>query len=195
MTSADLTIRILIAKHRLGLTWANICVAALLPTCFLGCNATHTTTISTITTAQTSSQYPPRPTTPPPPFKLFHQTTNDSFTLVTTPTATDAQIAAIIYQLRDAAQTHTFDHLNIPQSKVDARDPMAWFHIYRGPKCAPEKYADGAPPCGASYHAAGDYTFGGGPDHQWDSGVLLHDENHETQLWPPGSPYVAPTNH
>jgi hypothetical protein len=155
----------------------------------LGCKPTPPPTPKTATT----SQYPPRPITQPPPFKLFHQSDNGAFTLVTTPTATDAQIAAIIYQLRDAAHTRTFDKLNIPQKLVDARDPMVWFHIYRGPKCAPEKYADGAPPCGASYHAAGDYTFGGGASHQWDDGVLLHPtpngEDHETQLWPPGSSY------
>jgi hypothetical protein len=173
-----------VKRHSVSFAWAAI--AASLAT-LLGCTSkpTHTTT--------TTTHQPPSPTTPPPPFTIFHQA-NSTFTLVTTPTATDAQIAALIYQLRDAAQTHTFDHLNIPQSKVDARDPMAWFHIYRGPKCAPEKYADGAPPCGASYHAAGDYTFGGGPNHQWDDGVLLHPtptgEDHETQLWPPGSPYT-----
>ncbi len=149
----------------------------------LGCNSTPAPKPTTTT------QYPTRPTTPPPPFKLFHATT-DSFTLITTPTATDAQIEAIIYQLRDAAHTRTFDKLGIPQQKVDARDPMVWFHIYRGPKCAPEKYTDGKLPCGASYHAAGDYTFGGGPTHQWDDGVLLHDETHQTELWNPNAPYT-----
>ena len=67
---------------------------------------------------------------------------------------------------------------------------MVWFHIYRGPKCAAEKYAPGPPPCGASYHAAGDYTFGGGANHQWDDGVLLHDETHQTELWNPNAPYA-----
>jgi len=162
----------------------------------LACNSTpvHTTSDTTTTTAPQT----PRPTTPPPPFKLFHAT-NDSFTLVTLPTATDDQIAAILWQLRDAAHTHTFDTLGIPQKVVDARDPMVWFHLYRGPKCADEKYTDAKLPCGLSYHAAGDYTFGGGPDHQWDSGVLLPKPDaptdHETQLWPPGSPYTAPKNH
>jgi hypothetical protein len=151
----------------------------------LGCN---TTPAPKPTTAQTSSQYPPRPTTTPPPFKLFHAT-NDSFTLVTTPTATDAQIEAIVWQLRDAAHTHTFDKLGIPQKLVDARDPMVWFHIYRGPKCAPEKYTDGKLPCGASYNASGDYSFGGGANHQWDDGVILHGEDHQTELWNPNAPY------
>jgi hypothetical protein len=164
----------------LGFTLAAITVT------LLGCNSAPVHTTSTITTAQPSVQYPTRPTTPPPPFKLFHAT-NDSFTLVTTPTATDDQIEAIVWQLRDAAHAHTFDHLGIPQKVVDARDPMVWFHIYRGSKCASEKYAPGAPPCGASYHAAADYTFGRTPSNpQWDDGVILHDETHQTELWNPG---------
>jgi hypothetical protein len=150
-----------------------------------GCKSTPAPTTPT-TPTPVLAQYPPRPTTPPPPFKLFHAT-NDSFTLVTTPTATDDQIEAIVWQLRDAAHAHTFDHLGIPQKVVDARDPMVWFHIYRGSKCASEKYAAGAPPCGASYHAAADYTFGGTPSNpQWDDGVILHDETHQTELWNPG---------
>ena len=190
MIRADLTIRILAAKRHLGLASATICVAALAT--LLGCNSTTVRTISTITTTQPQTT---RPTTPPPTFKLFHQTP-DSFTLVTLPTATDDQISAILWQLRDAAHTHTFDALHIPQKVVDARDPMVWFHLYRGPKCAPEKYTDGKLPCGPSYHAAGDYTFGGGPHHDWDSGVLLpktdSPTDHETQLWSPGSPYTPP---
>ena len=161
----------------------------------VGCHSNPGSTPSQ-TTPQKTATYRLRSTTPPPIFKLFHQTA-DSFTLVTTPTATDAQIAAILWQLRDAAHTHTFDHLNIPQKLVDARDPMLWFHLYRGPKCASEKYTEGKLPCGASYHAAGDYTCGGGAHHDWDSGVLLHHtttgEDQETQLWPPGSPYTAPS--
>jgi hypothetical protein len=142
-------------------------------------------------------QPPTRPTTPPPPFKLFHQTDN-SITLTTAPTATDQQITAILWQLRDAAHNHTFDTLHISQKFVDARSPNLWFHLYRGPKCAAEKYAPGAPPCGPSYHAAGDYTLGSLHDPNWDSGVLLTpsttDDPHETYLWPPGSPYIAPTS-
>lgn len=154
----------------------------------LGCNSTPVHNTATITT---SSQYPPRPTIPPPPFKLFHQSDNGAFTLVTTPTATDAQIEAIVWQLRDAAHTRTFDKLGIPQKVVDARDPMVWFHIYRGPKCADEKYTDGKLPCGDHYNAAGDYTFGGGANHQWDDGALLHHsatgEDQQTELWNPNA--------
>jgi len=135
--------------------------------------------------------YPPRPTITPPPFRVFH-TTDNSITLVTDANATDDQIEAIIWQLRDAAHNHSFDKLHIPQKLVDARDPMIWFHIYRGAKCASEKYTSGKLPCGASYHAAGDYTFGGFANPNHEDGVLIHDENHQTELWNPDTPYPAP---
>jgi hypothetical protein len=163
----------------------------------IGCNSTPATRPTISPATANATHYPPRPTVTPPPFTLFHQTPEGSFTLVTNPTATDAEIIAIIYQLRDAAHTRTFDKLGIPQSKVDARDPMVWFHIYRGPKCAAEKYADGKLPCGDHYNASGDYTFGGGPNHQWDDGALLHPtatgNDNQTELWDPNTPYTAPS--
>jgi hypothetical protein len=157
------------------------------------CAATLTGCTSTPPPTTTTTPYPPRPTTPPPPFHLFHQSP-DTLTLTTSPTATDSEIEAILYQLRDAAHNHTFDTLHLPQKLIDARAPMMWFHLYRGTQCAAEKYAPGAPPCGPSYHAAGDYTLGGTHNPNWDSGVLLTpsstDELHQTQLWLPGSPYT-----
>jgi hypothetical protein len=126
--------------------------------------------------------YPSRPTDTPPPFKLFHQT-KDSFTLVTDEHATDAQIEAIVWQLRDAAKSHSFDKLNLPQKAIDARDPIVFFHIYRGSKCASEKYASGEPPCGGSYHASGDYILGSFKNPNRDDGMLLHDETHQVELW------------
>ncbi len=123
-----------------------------------------------------------RPTTPPPPFKLFHQS-KDTLTLVTDEHATDEQIEAIVWQLHDASQSHTFDKLHLPQKAIDARDPIMFFHIYRGAKCAAEKYAPGEPPCGGSYHAAGDYTLGSFKNPNRDDGVLLHDETHQVELW------------
>jgi hypothetical protein len=135
----------------------------------------------------TGIQYPPRPTTPPPPFKVFHHDAS-SFTLVTKQDATDTDIEAILWQLHDAARAHAFDHLKIDQKVIDARDPIVWFHLYRGPKCASEKYTTAKLPCGASYHAAGDYTFGGFKDSQHDDAVLLHDEDHEIRLWNPDAP-------
>jgi hypothetical protein len=161
----------------------------------LGCNSSpKQPTLSTLPKDATVSNVSIRPTTPPPPFTLFHQTTDGSFTLVTNPTATDDQIEAIIWQLRDAAHTRTFDKLGISQSKVDARDPIVWFHIYRGPKCASEAYADGKLPCGDHFNASGDYTFGGGGNHQWDDGALLHPTqagaDNQTKLWDPNTPYT-----
>lgn len=131
---------------------------------------------------------PQRPTIAPPAFKVFHHDAN-SVTLVTKDNASEDEIAALIWQLRDAAHTHTFDKLGIPQKLVDARDPMIWFHIYRGSKCASEKYTTGKLPCDAAYHAAGDYTLGGFTNKDHDDGVVLKDEDHQTELWNPDAPY------
>lgn len=130
--------------------------------------------------------YPPRPTLPPPPFKLFH-VEGSSITLVTKEDASDEQIEAILWQLHDAARTHSFGRLGIPQKVVDARDPKVWFHVYRGAKCASEKYASKLP-CDAAYHGAGDYTLGTFANKDADAGELLHDENHSVDLWDPNAP-------
>ena len=141
------------------------------------------TTVST-TPAQT---YPPRPTVPPPAFKVFHHDAT-SITLVTKDNASDAEIKSILWQLRDAARTHSFDKLGIPQKLVDARDPIVFFHLYRGSKCASEKYTSGALPCGASYHAAGEFTLGGFANHDRADGALLQNEDRQMELWNPDTP-------
>src|ERR1017187_7292593 len=120
----------------------------LLPLLLIGCKSEQLPpTTMTVTLHAAASAYPPRPTTPPAPFKLFHHA-NSSFTLVVKETASDDAIAALVCQLRDAARTPTFDALHIPQKQVDSDGSNVWFHIYRGTKCAPEKYAPGEPPCG-----------------------------------------------
>jgi hypothetical protein len=135
----------------------------------------------------TAAQYPARPSVPPPAFKVFHHNAT-SITLVTKEDATDKEIESLIWELRDAEHSHALDKLNIDQKWVDARDPIMWFHIYRGAKCASEKYASGTPPCGGSYHAAGEYTVGGFTNHDRDDGVLLQGEDRRTELWNPDSP-------
>ena len=152
-----------------------------------GCKSAPAPTPAPSTPVVTKSTYPPRPTIAPTAFKVFH-TTDNSITLVTDANATDDQVAAILWQLHDAAHNHTFDALHIPQQLVDKRDPMIWFHIYRGPKCASEKYATGTLPCGPSYHAAGDYTLGSFANKDRDDGVLLHADDKQTQLWNPDAP-------
>lgn len=137
--------------------------------------------------AKSGVLYPAQPAVAAPPFKLFHHTAN-TFTLVTAPNASDGQIEALLYQLRDAAQHHSFDKLGIPQRLVDARDPIDWFYVYRGTQCATEKYASGKPPCGASYHAAGAFTYGDFKNHERTEALLLHNTNTqgdgaETPLW------------
>ena len=155
----------------------------------IGCKTAtppNSKTASTTPTAATA-QFPSRPTVPPPAFKVFHHDAT-SITLVTKDNATDAEIKSILWQLRDAARTHSFDKLGIPQKLVDARDPIVFFHLYRGSKCASEKYTSGALPCGASYHAAGEFTLGGFANHDRADGALLQNEDRQMELWDPDTP-------
>ena len=143
----------------------------------------------------TPPAFPPRPTVAPPAFKVFHQD-NDTYTLVTSPTASDDEIAAILYQLHDASRTHTFNALHLSQSFVDARRPIVWFHVYRGSKCASEKFTKGAYPCGAKYNGAGDYTLGDYKNPTWDDAVVYSASARpnaranaaEIHLWNPDAP-------
>jgi hypothetical protein len=144
-------------------------------------------------TAETTSAatYPPRPSTSPAPFKIFHHA-NSTFTLTVKENATDDEISSLVWQLRDAARTQSFDKIKIPQKEVDADGSNIWFHIYRGTKCAPEKYSSGEPPCGGSYHASGDYTWVPQPK-PWDKGQLFHGQAQPTDLWDADAPYTPPS--
>jgi hypothetical protein len=159
--------------------------------CASGCKPAPPTPKATVETPK--SAYPARPTVAPPAFKVFHQD-NDTYTLVTKADATDDEIEAIVWQLRDAAHARTFDALHLSQAFVDARQPIVWFHVYRGAKCAGEKFTKGPLPCEASYHGAGDYTFGSYKNPLTDSGVLHRADGVEVQLWDSEAPYT-PTPH
>ncbi len=133
-------------------------------------------------TSAAAFHYPARPTAPPPAFKVFHQD-DDTYTLVTRENATDDEISALLWEFRDAAHRHSFDALHLSQKFIDARKPSIWFHVYRGPKCANEKFVKGKYPCGAKYNGAGDYTLGSYGNPAWDDGVLRHADGTETHLW------------
>ena len=128
--------------------------------------------------------YPTRPAVAAPSFKVFHQD-NDTYTLVTKEDATDDEISALVWEFRDAAHNHTFDALHLSQKFIDARKPTVWIHVYRGSKCASEKYTKGPLPCEAAYHGAGDYTLGDYKNPLWDDGELRHADGSQTQLWNP----------
>jgi hypothetical protein len=160
-----------------------------------GCKSSPAPATTATTPAPTpAAVYPSRPAVAPAPFKLFHHG-NSSLTLVVNEKVNDDQLSALVWQLRDAAHTHTFDAIHLPQHQVDADGKTVWFHIYRGTKCAPEKYAPGEPPCGGSYHAAADYTFDTHTTPPWEKGTVLHtaDDPHPTQLWDSDAPYTPPT--
>jgi hypothetical protein len=156
-----------------------------------GCKETPARNASAVSPQAQVVQYPARPSLAPPAFKVFHHDAT-TITLVTKEDASDAEIESLIWELRDATHARALDKLKISQKMIDDRSPIVWIHVYRGAKCASEKYASGTPPCGASYHAAGDYTYGGYTNHNRDDGVLLHDEDHEIELWNPDAPYAAP---
>jgi hypothetical protein len=161
----------------------------------MGCHSSPSAAPPTSSpTPAPAATYPARPTAAPATFKVFHHG-NSSFTLVVNEKATDDQLSALVWQLRDSARTHAFDSIHIPQHQVDADGKTVWFHIYRGTKCAPEKYAPGTPPCGTSYHAAADYTLDTHSTPPWDKGVILHsvDDPHPTLLWDPDAPYTPAT--
>ena len=170
-----------------GLTWLLLSAVSLID---LGCKSTAgSSTIEATKPASPQVQTPPRPSAAPASFKVFHKT-DTTYTLVVPEDATDDQVESLIWQLRDAAHARTLDKMKLSQKMVDERKPLVWFHIYRGSKCASEKYADGPPPCGGSYHAAGDYTYGGYKNRETDNGSIFHGEDHETQLWDPEVPYL-----
>lgn len=134
--------------------------------------------------------FPVRPTVPAPAVKVFHQD-DDTYTLVTKPDATDDEVAAIIWQFRDAAHAKTFDKLHLSEKFIDARKPTVWIHVYRGAKCANEKLVSRNYPCGAKYNGAGDYTLGSYTNPLWDDGILHTPDGKETKLWDPDAPYIA----
>lgn len=150
-----------------------------------GCkSAPQRTTDRGPSVGQSAAAYPPRPSVAPTSFKVFHKS-DTTYTLVVPEDATDEQVESLIWELRDAAHARTLDKLKLSQKMADDRKPLVWFHIYRGSKCASEKYASGPPPCGGSYHVAGDYTYGGYTNRETDNGSIFHGEDHEIQLWNP----------
>lgn len=134
------------------------------------------------TTIAAASPYPPRPTTASADFTVFHQD-NNTYILVTKPTTTDRELGALIWQLRDAAQAHTFDALHLSQQFIDARHPKIFFHLYRGAKCASETYGKLPYPCGASYHGSGDFSVGGFSNPSATDGSLVAPDGAVTHLW------------
>jgi hypothetical protein len=164
----------------------------LLALLLIGCKSAPTPAPTPAAETTSAAAYPPRPTIPRAAFKIFHHA-NSTFTLTVSEKATDDEISALVWQLRDAARTRSFDTIKIPQKEVDADGSNVWFHIYRGAKCAPEKYAPGEPPCGGSYHASGDYTWVPQPK-PWDKGQLNPGQDHPTDLWDSEAPYTPPAN-
>ena len=154
-----------------------------------GCKSSAPPPSTPATSAAGAMRYSPRPSVAAPAFKLVHQD-NDTYTLATRDDASDDEISALVWEFRDAARDHAFDSLHLSQKFIDARKPIVWIHVYRGAKCASEKYTKGPLPCDASYHGAGDFTLGDYKRPDWDDGVLHHADGSQTELWDPDKPYT-----
>jgi hypothetical protein len=159
--------------------WISFCAFAALAGCS---SSVPKSPLLPDTSRPTVVTYPDRPTIAAPPFKVFHQD-NDTYTLVTKGDASEDEIAATLWQLRDAARTHGFDQLKLSQTFIDGRKPSIWFHVYRGSKCATEKFTKGKLPCEPAYHGAGDFTLGAYGNPAWNDGVLRSLNGKETHLW------------
>ena len=165
-------------------------ISLLLPLLLAGCKPTPAPAPpKTAKPAVEEYHFPVRPNVAPPAVKVFHQD-DDTYTLITKADATDDEVSAIIWQFRDAAHNKSFDKLHLSEKFVDARKPTVWFHVYRGAKCAGEKFVSRNYPCGAKYNGAGDYTLGDYTNALWDDGVLHHPDGTETKLWNPDAPYA-----
>ncbi len=95
-----------------------------------------------------SGPLPGSPDRSPPSFKVFHHDAS-SITLVTKGRRNRCRDRSPHLA---ASRRRAHAHLRHAQDQPEAgrrRDHKIWFHIYRGSKCASEKYADGPPPCGA----------------------------------------------
>ena len=149
-----------------------------------GCKSSPPPVKPVASSAAESYHFAPRPTVAAPAVKVFHQD-EDTLTLVTKADATDDEIAAILWQFHDAAHAHSFDALHLPEKFIDARSPTVWFHVYRGPKCAAEKFVKGNYPCGAKYNGAGDYTLGAYHDPTWEDAIVHPENGSEVHLWDP----------
>jgi hypothetical protein len=137
---------------------SNIPLLLLLPLLLIGCKSAPCPRAHPRTDTTPAATYPSRPTTPPAPSKSSTTPTppSPSPSHPKRPPTTKSPPSSGNSATPPAPTPST--NSKSPRKQVDADGSTVWFHIYRGPKCAPEKYAPGEPPCGASYHAAGDYT-------------------------------------
>ena len=124
-----------------------------------------------------------------PAFRVVHQA-GTIVTLIIPEKTTDDQIVNLLWFLRDRAISSTLDSAGISQRLVDRRDPMVWFQIYRGTKCASENYSKHRP-CGQAEHEAAWFGYGSVSNRNSNAGEIFHGPN-ETEpesVWDAGTPY------
>ena len=113
-----------------------------------------------------------------PAYKLFLQKIDMPTVLVVTETTTDDQLKSLLWHLRTKIRANAFKDLGIKPTTTLYGIPgytSGIVDIYRGSKCASEKYTpEGRPdPCGSSIHASANYHWGDGNDPHADGAYLV----------------------
>lgn len=131
----------------------------------------------------------PHPPVMAPTFRVVHQA-GTIVTLVVPERTTDDQVKDLLWLLRDRTMSSSLDSLRISQTLIDRRNPMVWFQIYRGSKCATENYSK-VKPCGRDQHEAGWFAYGSYASPYSSGGEVYHGAN-ETEsetVWDATTPY------
>jgi len=113
-----------------------------------------------------------------PPFKLFLQKIDMPTVLVVAETTPDDQLKSLLWYLRTKIRANAFKDLGIKPTATLYGIPgytSGMVDLYRGPKCASEKYTpEGHPdPCGPSIHKSASYHWGDGNDPHADRADLI----------------------
>lgn len=113
-----------------------------------------------------------------PPSKLFLQKIDMPTVVVVAETTPNEQMKALLWYLRTKIRTNAFKDLGLKPTDTFYGAPgytSGIVDIYRGSKCASEKYTpQGHPdPCGPSIHKSASYHWGDGNDPHADGAYLV----------------------
>ncbi len=109
------------------------------------------------------------PTTPPPAFRLYRFKFDEKIgasiiSYVAPPNTTDDQIKSLVWLFREKVRSQKFRDISINQPTSSNFGKRGYLQgilsIYRGEKCAGEKFSDAEGPCGDGDHDAAYYQWG-----------------------------------
>ena len=107
-----------------------------------------------------------------PPFRFFKMSAESGVSLVVPEKATEAEIRALLYFIREKVKTKKFSDLGILHPTSKNFNQLNYDHgmilVFRGEKCANEEFIDTVGPCGYGEHDAGSYQWGLLQPGPWD---------------------------